>query len=523
MKNIFTKCIVGAVALLSLGACTSSLDLERKGVLDIESFYKTDEQALEAITACYSSMSNMVPSDLLNYLSDDAWAGNETLDEIHQVGAYSFGTDNSTILSAFQGLYSLIYKANVAISRIEEDTPVKKQCVAEAKVFRAACYFQIANLWGDAPLIIEEDTDGDYAVAKSPEAEIWAQVEKDLKEAIESGSLVQKAGPSDGKTSIRLTKQSAEALLGKTYIFEQKWDEAIKALDSVISSGKYALADCTVGELFQAPQNLNSEAMIFINQTCDSNIHAFDIAAIASNPRNELFDGLTLSWNMGTGKLFWIGWGYTSVQKSLLDAFKQNGEYDGERRQSTFLTADEVCREGACTMAKGTAAWPGIEGVWDWKHHLDISSNVPSTFAGFYNNKIIMRYAEVLLLMAEAQIMKNGDGAGDKYINEVRTRSHLPEKSGMTLEDLKLEKRCELGLEGLRYLDLKRWGDRQKYLGAQGTKFPMFQTDENGVSSITYVALENAGWKAGRNEFLPIPAKELEVNPLMEQNPAYSK
>lgn len=212
MKNNILKCMIaGACAALSLNACIDDLNVERLGALDMETFYQTDAQASEAVTQCYTLLSNLQMRDMLNCMSGDALAGGATrgeMKELEEMVEFSFGVENNQIKSAFEGLYKMVYAANLVISRVAPDTDLKRQYIAEAKFFRAYAYYDLAVLWGDVPLITEPNTDGNYSVSRTPVENVWNQVITDLEEAISSGDLTEKADMNDKNGSIRVTKQT---------------------------------------------------------------------------------------------------------------------------------------------------------------------------------------------------------------------------------------------------------------------------------------------------------------------------
>ena len=527
MKKYILNIAVSLALALPFSACTDDLDIVRQGVIDTETFYETDQEALEAVTYCYTLLENLQMADMLNCLSGDALAGGATRGEmqsLEEIADFSFGVENSEIEDSFSGLYTMVYAANLVINKVEPDTEAKQQYIAEAKFFRAYAYFDLAVLWGDVPLLTEPIEDGNYSVTRDPVEDVWALVISDLEEAISSGYLTEKSSVDDEEGSIRVTKQTAQALLGKVYMFQEDYDSAIDCLEAVVNSGKYALADCTVGELFQAPQDYCSEAMLFVNQLDDASADngGFYINGIARNVREGAFDGVTSGlWYAGTIDLYYIGYGYIMPTANLYEAFVENGEETaGTRRQSCVKTTaemEEFC--GEFTIGK---EWP-YDNYWNWKSHLDRSSYVADSFGGFYMNVSIMRYAEVLLLLAEAKIQKSGAGAGDEYINMTRTRSGLSEGSGFTLDDLKLEKRCELALEAVRYFDLLRWDDARTECADQGKTYPVisrYESENNGEVTVTYYSNTTYGWK-DKHVTLPIPQEELDVNPNMVQTEAW--
>lgn len=529
MKNNILKCMVaGACVALLLNACIDDLNVERLGALDMETFYQTDAQASEAVTQCYTLLSNLQMRDMLNCMGGDALAGGATrgeMKELEEMAEFSFGVENNQIKSAFEGLYKMVYAANLVISRVKPDTDLKRQYIAEAKFFRAYAYYDLAVLWGDVPLITEPNTDGNYSVSRTPVENVWNQVITDLEEAISSGDLTEKADMNDKNGSIRVTKQTAQALLGKVYMWRNDYAKAIENLEAVVLSGKYALADCTVGDLHQAPQNCGTEAMLFVNVLNDpaASNGGFYFGAIGGNIREGAFDGVNAgTWMSGTCPLMYIGFGYIAPTADLYQAFVRNGEETaGTRRPSSVKTTEEM--EAICGDFSMGKTWP-YDNYWNWKYHLDKVSYVPDSFAGFYMNTSIMRYAEVLLLLAEAKIQQNGPGAGDEYINMIRTRSELPTGSGFTLEDLKLEKRCELALEGVRYFDLLRWDDAKIVCAEQGKTYPLisrYADVNNGEVTVTYEPNSGIyGWTE-KHRTLPIPQTELDVNPNMEQTDAW--
>ena len=131
-----------------------------------------------------------------------------------------------------------------------------------------------------------------------------------------------------------------------------------------------------------------------------------------------------------------------------------------------------------------------------------------------------MRYAEVLLLASEANLMAGNQDKADEYLNQVRERAQLAPKSGITLEDIQIEKRLELCGEGTRFQDMIRWGIAEERMKDQGKNYPML--DSNG--SVTYVETgadpSSYGFKSKHN-LLPYPGVEIRLNSNITQNPGW--
>ena len=210
MKKIFKYALIGAVAV-GLASCEDKLDIKQHGVLNYETYYQTDEEAESAATAMYLQMRGLAYNFYLgkNMLTDDFWAGgaqrNDNAD-LEQLNEFTFGTDQNFLEGMFSGYYGLIYKANVVLGHVKEDTEVMRRARAEAKVFRAWAYFELISMWGNPPLVDHELTSSEYSQPNGKTEELWALVETDLTEAINSGCLSEKASVTDSETW-RVTKQ----------------------------------------------------------------------------------------------------------------------------------------------------------------------------------------------------------------------------------------------------------------------------------------------------------------------------
>ena len=175
----------------------------------IMAFYKTDEEADQALASVYLSFRSLHYNWYLvkNLLSDDSWCGGGSRGDnadLEKLNEYTFGIDHSNIQSLYSGLYSLIYNACLITDKVEPNTTEKKRCVAEAKFFRAFAHFELVTLWGTAPVVDHLLATSEYRPTNSSTADLWAAVEKDLTEAIESGVLPSKTDANDAETGIRI-------------------------------------------------------------------------------------------------------------------------------------------------------------------------------------------------------------------------------------------------------------------------------------------------------------------------------
>lgn len=526
MKKILYSAL--CIALTLTGAsCSKLLDIPQKGVLETDTFYSTNAECEEAAVAVYDAFASQIFNNGFYFetmLDDDTWAAGDNRGAnvfLEQLNEFRFTSSLGSIESAFKCDYTIIYRANLIIHKVNPNTPEKKRVMAEAYFFRAYAYLDLVTIFGPAPLVVDLVEDGNYKVGNSTIEAIYTQIKEDLKAALELNALPEKAGLDDNITSIRVTKQTAQALLGKALVFNKEYAAAADMFENVITSEKYGLFQGEYGDILAvAPNNFNREIMLAVNKVADPLKYGFVAWNIFHGWRVDRLDGLATS-NIDVVN---TGWGFGVPTKSLYDAFVKEEGPDGYRLHQTICTYDRLVSEGI-TVVEGNFIY-GCEGFLSWKFRNSKSSYIPGTFAGFYNSEVSMRYAEVLLLAAEANLMAGGRQAkADKYLNEVRKRAKLAPKSGITMEDIVVEKRLELCGENLRFKDLVRWGMAAEVLGKQGRNYPTFYGYKPGTTeyNVVYTNLgTDGGFKAGKHELCPFPQTELQVNSKLEQNKGWN-
>ena len=509
------------ISLLSVvgTGCEDRLDILKHGNLGAEeSFYKTDDDAQQASANLYSSVRSQYFNWFFtkNMLSDDIWCGGGSRGDnasMEQLNEYNFGTDHSMIESLYSGLYNIIYNANLIIDKIEANSEVKQRAIAEAKFFRAWAHFELVTMFGTAPTIDHLLQSNEYRQSNGTPEVTWKLIESDLNEAIGSGSLPSKSDVNDQTTSIRITKEVAEAYLGKAQLFQGKYSESAATLDKVIESAKYSLYQGGYDKLLHAVANNSCESMFECQMRNDPEKiwSIFTMLHIMQGWRTDKL-------NYSTGAKAYIAtgtYGFANPRKDLYDAFVAMEGKNGYRLNCTIHTYEQMENAGI-TLQSGAYLY-GCEGYFMWKNR-PLKEDCVQDFPGFqalqYINLRIMRYAEVLLMAAEAHIEGGVNQAKAlKYINEVRTRAQLPALTAVSLDDVKKEKRLELCLESVRYQDLIRWGDASSVMGEQGKQVPSYS-----AKGIEYLNKNTIFGFKEKHKLLPIPAKELRVNPNMHQN-----
>ena len=509
-------------AVLAFSSCNDLLDIPRKGVIDYDTFYKTDDEIQSAGITMNSDVRGWYYNVMLvkNILSDDYFSGGASRGDNAQMdalGDFAFNSESEQIEGSFSGYYGLIYHANVIIGHIDpSQSATAAQAVAEAHLFRAWAYFELTTLWGNPPIVDHELDPSEYAQGNGSTADLWKLIETDLLYAIDSNALAQKSGLDD-QTTWRATKQFAQALLGKAYLWmatelndKSYYQKSAVQLNTVVDSKLY--------DLFTAgPYGDQRNPEYKMN--CEDLFESIRVNDLDNQGDNFDFYGAMVSWRASSGEMTipesvaGSGWGFMVPTEELLGAFESWEGKDSYRRTQTLKTYDEIKAMGVQWHMPTLST-----GIYSWKGRF-LTEEL--SFYGMINTKnpLWMRFAEVLLLGAEANFEAGNINKATEYVNRVRARAQLPALNGVTLSDIKMEKRLELCGEGVRYQDILRWGEAYELLKETGKVYPLMQP--NG--SVEYVSTGRTvyGFKLGKHEHLPYPYTETMLNKNCHQNPNY--
>lgn len=513
--------IIGLLALIAsfLTGCNDELDLDQHGVLNLNTYYKTDQDAEEALTAVYFTFAQHSPVNLVNpemsilytknLLSDDIWHGTDSHDgDFWPLNEYNFDSGHPIIEAMFNTYYTVIGKCNAVIDNVEGSTSVQQRVIAEAKVFRAWMYFDLVTLWGNPPIVDHLISVEEASIPNSNPAEVWTMIERDLTSAINSGRLMEKSNIDDNSI-YHVTKHFAQAILGKAYLWQNKYNEAAEAFNNIIDSGLYGLYQGEYADIHMMWAENNRESMFEVNWIVDeaNPLLCMRMYPMFINPNTSLF-----SLGANPFNLVSISFGGMQPQGKLYNAFVSEEGKNGYRLTSTIKTPDDMKKQGY-TLNPGMQSWGENYFMYKLRYDADAMSKTIQLDCG--NNTRWMRYAEVLLLAAEANLAAGNQTLADKYLNEVRSRAKLPAKSA-TLDAIKLEKRLELCGEGVRFQDLLRWGEAAAVLGEQGKLTPIMLSD----GSIEWRQINSTyGFKDGKHNRLPYPAADMRMNKNLIQNP----
>ncbi|MBO1362868.1 RagB/SusD family nutrient uptake outer membrane protein [Prevotella sp. A2931] len=518
MKKIFV-CALALLTCLTFSACSDDLNIEKLGNLgSTDDFYKTDNDAEQAITACYTDLGTIFEpiKAIDDLLSDDVWCGGGNRNDNAQretIGDYTFGSTNELIQQTYEGLYTMIYHANLMLQKFERyDTPVKKRDQAEAYFFRGLAHFYLGAYFGTAPVVDHLLEPSEYAKTNSTREQLYTQAAADLKAAIGSESLSRKTAL-DTKLA-RISKEAAQAFLGKVLVFAENYTEAAQNLNEVINSGLYRLNTTMPYEnLLHAGADFDAEHVLEWNAVADyaNYTQILSLYYIYRGFRGEFFN-----WNATDSQITNVSnssYGFFNPTEDLYNAFVKEEGTDGYRLNQSIKTVRQIADMGI-TLALGKTLH-GNEGYFNWKQRM---LNTDFIIFGLFPtvNRLWMSYAEVLLLAAEANLQAGDKPEALKALNAIRQRAKLPVKTDLTMDDIKTEKRLELWGLGTRWMDLVRWGDAAGRLNGKGKEMPGF----NGRKIVEY-ANPDAGFKSDKNEMLPIPDQEIKLNKNMKQNKGY--
>jgi hypothetical protein len=509
MKKIYVYIVLAAAAMF--GGCEEDLDILNPNEPTIEVFWQNAQDAEQGVNAIYSTshrggFSRWMPMLYISRsdigYSASPWADlANALDRFIQPD-YNFGPVTDVWVDNYVG----IFRANQVIANvpnIDMDESLKQRLLGEAHFLRAMFYFHLASLWGNVPLMLDPSTPTDLPETASRE-QVWAQVEEDLRFAV--GALP--ATYPDARDLGRATKGAANAMLAKVYMQQNNYQAALEPLQWLVE-GEGA-------GIYELMPDYRDNFLV----TTENNRESVFEWQFAENPTEFTDnDAQTPDHNYGTSIAQFlaprgIGWSDMQARRWVVDEFLEERTEDGERDprlEATFLF-DYTHESGPdSTMVYGQSFTERFgadnQEVWFRKFLNDHWKNEEGYRSP--NNWRFIRYSDVLLMYAEALNATGATAQAYQYVDRVRQRVGLAPLSEVMpnlsqeafLEQLKQERLLELAGEGHRWNDLVRWGDLGVELADRDPGF--------------------ANFEAGKHELLPIPQRDLDINPNLDQNPRW--
>ncbi len=505
MKKIRkTYIFIAAAMILSLVSCKKDfVDITPKGQFLTANYYADQSQAYAALVAVYDIMrknsggfENMIT--MMNAGSDDQYAGGGGATDGTGIQSFSnYSETQFTIPESFwSDHYQGIFKANMLMSKLPTttmDEALKARYEAESKAIRAMCYFNLVRMFKNVPLIIEPLSAADiYSVTQAKPEDVYAQIEKDLTEAIAvlppTVSLSTEAG--------RFSKGAAQALLGKVYLYENKGALAAAQLAEVngptpggTSQYGYALLP-NFSDLWVVSNKFNSESIIEVSHT-NTGLSGWGNWGSGSDEGNSI---CVMVGPRGYARIgapapeLPSGWSFNVFTQEFYDVIKSDPRF-----ASTVFDLKSLSADGKATYIEGYQ-----NTGYFFKKYMPTQADV-TTLGGdavlnYQQDSYVIRLADTYLMEAEA-LGANG-GRAQALLDAVRARVGL-DPVPVSMDAIKAERRLELAGEGHRFFDLVRWGDAASKLASRG-------------------------YTANKNEIFPIPNAEL-LGTKIIQNPGYEQ
>lgn len=503
MKSI--KIVIILISITILGACKKWVDFDPKEVYQITDLEylksESDYRALAVGTyAPLQWLNQVVP--IGDIASDNAVSGGESASDVlplQQIDDFTHTPQNSTLADLWQSAYEGINRANY-MHQFKAKNPVgetisfagKDALYGEVYFLRAYYYFTLVKLFGDVPLFVERRLTlaDNKTLKRAPRADVYKQIEADLTGAIAVLPAVQ-------VEKGRITKYAAQALLGKVYLYQNKFTEAAAMLENVIN--KFSLVS-NFGSVFLAAGENGPESVFEIQYTSATGTYDWNHPTRGQGNLSVQQCGVR-GLNGSDAMPYNPGWSTNLPTKNLSDAYTA-GDI---RKAVTVLDIEKYKTDNPALGITYQVAPYKNTGLYNQKYLPRKGETVPQIELNYLNNFRTIRYADVLLMAAEAnnRAAAPNDAKAQGYLNQVRRRAFAVNDAskditatGTALYDAILnERRLELAMEGERFFDLVRTGRAD-------------------------AVLKPLGFVKGKHELFPIPQFEVEVSGLT-QNPNY--
>lgn len=511
MKKIGILTIAG---LLTITSCKRNFDEVNPNAPTIASFWQTGDDALRGVNAVYSTFYR-TPALYSRWLyfhgilkSDEGFGsgGDGGLNNLMSFNQTNY--NQNLTANTWQTLYVGVFRANQVLTYVPEisiDEPMKRRLLAEAKFLRALFYFNLTLYFGRPPLMLEPSQPLDVP-ANATTAEAYAQVAKDLTEAIPDLPVSY-----TGNDLGRATRGAAYALLGKTYLQQNQYGPAASAFEWLVTGDGRNVYNLT--------QNYRDNFLVSTENNIESVFEIQFSENLAETTDNDVNESAVNNTGTSISQFYappGVGFSDGAARRWVINEFLQEQTADGQRdpRLAASFIFDFMDPAGPAasmvygqTFAQRYGNSPQANGVWfrkllndHWKNQEGFRSP---------NNYRLIRYADILLMYAECLNGLDRTSEAYPHVDRVRQRAGLRPLSevrpGLSKEafltQLKHERLLELAGEGWRWADLLRWGDLGPQLASRDSEFTNFIV--------------------GRHEYYPIPQTDIDLNPNLSQNPNY--
>jgi hypothetical protein len=496
------------IPLMIISCSKSRLDLQNPNQLTKETFWKTKADVIAALAATYNLFRSANSGywgvrgvEMSNGRGDDFFIRNDVKD-LYQFSTFTNTADNGTVNNFWRGCYQGIFRANQVLENVdtvEMEDAERKAIIGEAKFLRGLNYFMLVINFGDVPLrlSVPPPQTTDYSIPKSPEEEVWKQVFKDFSEAAEALPVEY---PEEWVG--RATQGAAIGFLGKAYLYHKDW----------------AKAEAAFNRLMKAP---------FSYDLVPNYAYNFDLSH--ENNIESVFEiqvgdvGGSSPWSTGAGESLGVttaqefgpaqvkGWFEAYPTDKVLNEFKKEKTKDDDFDPRMYATLVWEGQEGTFYQKPISSFFPTEfkfkSRFKKYQNHNQVDE-LKGSKGGDYSSSInerALRFADILLMHAEAVTMQGRPQEAYADLKRIRDRANLKElpagyNQQQMMTEIQHQRMIEFCREGFRFYDLRRWGLLEQEIKSSdkiGREFLMVK----------------------KHSYFPIPQAELDANPKMIQNP----
>ena len=525
MKNTYK--ILMVLVITTFTSCTDDfLDQPIRARQELDDFFVDEEASTRFVNGIYEKV-NGESWHQINFFraigemaTDNMWSGNtiQPRPDITGIAHYNVFPGSTYINSFWEHNYIGITRANIALERVPEvemDEEVKQRLLGEAKFLRGFFYFELVKNYGGVPIVTTYAELQEAEVlnrTRATEQEVWDQIEADLSDAAEALPLKSSYAAQDMG---RATRGAAQAYLAKAYLFQEKWAEAQTMAENVVNSGEYQL-EPDFANVWNVNNHHGPESIFEVEYITD-----------------QTFPDIGGQFTITQGSRGDQGWGWGSPTSHLEQAFLDEG--DDIRLRSTIIRHGEpVFGDPDVTEFDGKPD-ENKSGRTSRKTYVPVAQRPdPYQRGQIPLSWLHMRYADLLLIHAEAAFFNNNTSAALASLEQVRSRVSLNTDQSLAGDALRdaiwKERRLELALEQHRLYDLRRQKINSTprlalVMGQQGS-FVRYNLDENNDPFETTNTFEeqDKGINFDINKHLlwPIPPEEIQLTQgRVVQNPGY--
>jgi len=505
---VLAATLVG-VSLTALSCDNDALDVEDPNRVTPDNFWRNAEDAKKGVVAAYGPLTTilgwgrMMGGILTIHRSDIVDVNPQP--NVYDVGTFTVGPNLPRVEEGWSELFAIVARSNQVLANVPEiDMPQdqKDRFLGEAHFLRGLAYFYLVNMWRNVPLYTDAITNpDDVNVAQADPATVWETIKSDFTTA---QSLLPESVPDAEKG--RATWGAATSMLGKAHLYTEQWSAAAEEFRKVIDSQRYELVDDYQDNFSR--DHLNNAESIFELQYQSTPNGNWGRSGTENPMRGQ-------AWEPDIAPPGFTSQQSVTINDWVFELFMEDETTSGETDPRAFATLLWDYPEAQVYQQTFDEAFSGnaLDQIYVRKYlNFDRQTSlVPGSWGWSNNNYRMIRFADVLLMYAEAK--NEADGPSSQVyeaLNRVRNRANMPDvgpglSQGELRAEIREERVRELAIEGHRHLDLLRWG----IMADRFVNNPELR--------------ENAGmnFQRNKNEFLPIPQNDIDSNPQLEQNPGY--